>query len=57
MMILISAGSTHLKMETRVKVFDTFFLKKKHEKKLSSLISLFNHFKMILRLIIILDML
>lgn len=53
-MILISAGSTHLKMETRVKVFDT--LKKKHEKKLSSLISLFNHFKMILRLIIILDM-
>lgn len=56
MMILISAGTTHLKMETRVKVFDTFFFKK-HEKKLSSLISLFNHFKMNLRLIIILDML
>lgn len=28
MMILISAGTTHLKMETRVKVFDTFFKKK-----------------------------
>lgn len=28
MMILISAGSTHLKMETRVKVFDTFKKKK-----------------------------